>query len=772
MKRLPAWLQRWLPAASTPTRSVRLGFETLEDRLVLSSTLVNPTFQQWAQQQIHLDDVTVAQPAAHAAATAQSAATNNSFGALVGLNPVLANTSYRGAGYSVAVIDTGINYNDPNLGGGWGKRVIAGYNFVNNTSDPMDDNGHGTFVASEIGSSSTTYSGVAPDVNLIALKVLDSTGSGTYANVLNALNRVITHQAQYNIVAVNLSLGSGDYTVNPYTYLESDFATLKSDGVFIAVAAGNDYYVDNSQAGLDYPAISSNVVSVGAVWDGNFGAVAWANGARDTSTAADQIVSFSQRSSALSLLAPGAIITGDGLHGGTITMAGTSMATPIVAGAAVILHEALVDSGKSANANQNYILQLMQSTGKTVVDSNNGTDNVQHTSLTFHRIDIAAALAALGHGVQQPPPPTPTPPAQVQPPTLAAIANQTVSLGKSLTLQLNASDPNGLPLTYSASVPSSSALAYQLRTSLGLQYAGSYYTNLMGANERWIYSSSGQWYCLLPNGDLRRWAGTWTATMQPAALIANIGASYYTNPNLLLNATAATAPATASVSSSGVLLVQPAAGYQGSFTVQVTVSNGTKTATQSFTVTVAAATSTSPPPAPAAPTLGAIPNQTVSGGQSISVPLSAKGPSGAPLTFTVTVTSISSQALQLKTSLGLQSTASYYTNLMGDNEKWLSSSSGQWYCLLPDGELRRWAGSWSATLLASALVANIGAAYYTNPNLLLNAQPVTSVGTVTVSGGKLIVQPTAMFRGTFVVQVTITSGGKTATQTCTVTVTA
>ena len=127
----------------------------------------------------------------------------------------MANYSYRGTGYTVAVIDTGIDYNNPYLGGGWGNRVIGGWNFVSNNSNPMDDNGHGTFVAGIIGSSDPSYLGIAPNVNFVALKVLDSTGSGTFGNVDLALQWVAAHQAQYNIVAVNMSLGSGNYTSEP-----------------------------------------------------------------------------------------------------------------------------------------------------------------------------------------------------------------------------------------------------------------------------------------------------------------------------------------------------------------------------------------------------------------------------------------------------------------------------------------------------------------------------------------------------------------------------
>ena len=184
MNLLPAWLRKWLQSPCAPVRNrqrrSRLTVELLEDRLTPSANpLADPTYAAWRQQTFRVDDAAVTKVATAAPAVQATAATNASFGSQIGLDQVLGSTSYRGDGYSVAVIDTGINYNDPNLGGGWGKRVIAGYDFVNNDSDPMDDNGHGTFVASEIGSSSTVYSGVAPNVNLIDLRVLDGSGSGS-----------------------------------------------------------------------------------------------------------------------------------------------------------------------------------------------------------------------------------------------------------------------------------------------------------------------------------------------------------------------------------------------------------------------------------------------------------------------------------------------------------------------------------------------------------------------------------------------------------------
>src|ERR1035438_8627351 len=163
-----------------------------------------------------------------------------------------------------------------------------------------------------------------------------------------------------------MSLGSGNYTVNPYTFLESDLATLKNDGVFMAVAAGNSFYTNNSAVGLDYPAIDPLVASVGAVYDGNFGSVAWASGARDNTTGVDHIASFSQRGPALSIMAPGAMVTSTYLNNTFQEMAGTSMAAPVVAGAAVLIHQEM--DALHLTANETTILGVMQKTGVTLVD--------------------------------------------------------------------------------------------------------------------------------------------------------------------------------------------------------------------------------------------------------------------------------------------------------------------------------------------------------------------------------------------------------------------
>jgi subtilisin family serine protease len=580
------WPSRWFRVKNAPAlrkpSPARLLIEQLEERVVLT-TAPTAVYQQWAQQVIHVDDASLNAVTLPVGPTAQNTIPQNaSFGSMIGLPAVFSDTNYRGDGYSVAIIDTGVDYNNPNLGSGFGPghRVIAGWDFVNNDANPMDDNGHGTHVAGIIGSSNGTYSGIAPDVNLIALKVLDATGSGTFQNVQNALDWVVAHRSQYNIVAVNMSLGSGNYSVNPYTFLDTDLSSLKTNGVFVSVAAGNSFYSLNSVPGLDYPAIDSNVVSVGAVYDGNFGSMAWASGARDYVTAPDLIASFSQRSSALSILAPGAMITSTYLNDAFQAMAGTSMAAPVIAGAAVIIHQAM--DSLHLTANESTILALMQRTGVSIVDNATADANVKPTGLTFKRIDLAAALDALGT-----PPTTPTPPPVNVAPVLQPIADQTVAPGASRTLTLAATDPNGDAVTFTVTVIGvSTSQAYQLKTSLGLTYAGSYFQNIWGKNEKWLTSKTGIWYCILPNGQLRRWTGSMATTLQPANLVTTLSTSIYADPSLILNAQPAVGPTVSVVGK--ILTIKAPAGVTGSYQIQVTASDGKLTSSKTFTLTVAA----------------------------------------------------------------------------------------------------------------------------------------------------------------------------------------
>ncbi|MDZ4779297.1 MAG: S8 family serine peptidase [Planctomycetia bacterium] len=367
-----------------------------------------------------------------------------------------ANYGYNGAGYTVAVLDTGIDYTHSSLAGSY----IGGWDFVDNDADPRDQNGHGTHVAGIIaGSASSTYPGVASGAKILSLRVLGKDGSGSFANVEKALQWVAQHQQQFNIVAVNMSLGAGNFNINPWQFLEDDLALLESRGVFLSTASGNGFSTYGSQLGLGFPATSNYTVSVGAVWSGNFGAVTFGSGAKDFSTAADRITSFSQRSAALDILAPGAFVTNAAMGGGWARLAGTSMAAPVVAGAAVLIHQALDARGLGHLATQSFILDIMQDTGVTVVDGDNEQDNVTNSWLTFKRLDVANALAAVaslggggggGGGTTNPGTPGTNPgttnPGTSNPPVVTV--NPNANFVRALYRELLGRDPDSAGLAY------------------------------------------------------------------------------------------------------------------------------------------------------------------------------------------------------------------------------------------------------------------------------------------------------------------------------------
>src|SRR3954451_23995984 len=152
-----------------------------------------------------------------------------------------------GKGIGVAVVDSGINYNLAPLGGGFGSghKVVAGYDFVDNDPDPMDNDGHGTEVAGVIGANpfdfiGDHYSGVAPDAKLLALRVTHGEDGAADTTIKEALDWVLTNRTTYNIKVVNISLGSGSYTsAQNNSTLSSDLAELARLDVLVVAASGN-----------------------------------------------------------------------------------------------------------------------------------------------------------------------------------------------------------------------------------------------------------------------------------------------------------------------------------------------------------------------------------------------------------------------------------------------------------------------------------------------------------------------------------------------------
>ncbi|MER7269240.1 S8 family peptidase [Micromonospora sp. WMMD712] len=212
------------------------------------------------------------------------------------------NYTSAGTGVTAYIIDTGINVNHNDFGG----QAVDGYDAVDNALPAADCNGHGTHVSGTVGG--TTY-GVAKDVKLVAVRVLNCRGRGTNAGVIGGVNWVTSnHQAGQPAVA-NMSLGGG-----ANSSLDTAVANSIADGVTYAVAAGNS----NANACTSSPAAVPTAITVGATQS---------NDAR---------ASFSNFGTCLDIFAPGVDVLSAWYSSNTATntISGTSMASPHVAGAA------------------------------------------------------------------------------------------------------------------------------------------------------------------------------------------------------------------------------------------------------------------------------------------------------------------------------------------------------------------------------------------------------------------------------------------------------
>jgi len=174
--------------------------------------------------------------------------------------PVTKGAAINGTGpIHVAVIDTGIDYNSSELHAAY----KGGHNFITGSDDPLDDFGHGSHVSGIIAAADDNQGvvGVAPAVDIYALKVLDQCGSGSNENVIHAIDWIIQKKADIggNWVA-NLSLGSSDSSLVEQTAFQRG-----SDAGIIFFAASGNSYDTNPVDGLSFPAGYPSVVSVGAI---------------------------------------------------------------------------------------------------------------------------------------------------------------------------------------------------------------------------------------------------------------------------------------------------------------------------------------------------------------------------------------------------------------------------------------------------------------------------------------------------------------------------
>lgn len=219
----------------------------------------------------------------------------------------------KGKGMKVAVLDTGCDVNHPDLK----DRIIGGRNFTDDdSSNPeiyTDYNGHGTHVAGTIAAQENDAGviGVAPEADLLIVKVLNRNGSGQYAWIIKGIHYAIEQNADI----ISMSLGG---PVDVPELHDAIKAAIRKN-ILVVCAAGNEGDGDDSTDEFAYPGCYNEVVSVGAI-----------NLERDSSR-------FTNSHNEVDCVAPGEGILSTYLNGKYATLSGTSMAAPHVSGALALI---------------------------------------------------------------------------------------------------------------------------------------------------------------------------------------------------------------------------------------------------------------------------------------------------------------------------------------------------------------------------------------------------------------------------------------------------
>lgn len=300
-------------------------------------------------------------------------------------------TNLTGKDQTVCIIDTGVDYTNPSLGGCYGNnnplsscKVIGGWDFCadnkNCTTEDnniTDINGHGTHVAGIL-SGNGPITGVAPDSKIVALKVLNSTGAGWDNDILSAIDWCIDNATKFNISVISMSLG-GDNIYSNYCDNSSGDNNLFSQkiteaqekNISVVIATGND----NSTLGISSPACIKNAIRVGASYE-------------------NSIANFTNRGINFSdiLLAPGVDVNSTIPPNSYLNphdknwgiLSGTSMATPHVAGTILLLNQY-----RTQILGKNFAPQLIKS---KLIQFGKKINDTIGTLLNYSRIDVFSTL--------------------------------------------------------------------------------------------------------------------------------------------------------------------------------------------------------------------------------------------------------------------------------------------------------------------------------------------------------------------------------------------
>jgi len=346
------------------------------------------------------------------------------------------------AGVFVAVLDTGIKYDHPDLAANIGTDMDgkSGIDTVNGDLDPMDDHGHGTHVAGTIGAKGNNAAGVAGvnwTVGLLGVKVLAANGSGTGDSIVAGLNYVVDQKSRgLNIRVANMSLGGWMAPIDtpdtdPYALAHK---AVSDAGVVLVVAAGNEFQdIDNPRGPgsdpyhpaydyrgeLNYPACFqfANMITVASI---------------TSTTARSDFSNYSPNY--VHLAAPGSAVLSTTFDGAYGSKNGTSMACPHVAGAAALV--AAAHPGETAGQIRSRIL-----------DNATANTNLAGKVTTGGHLNVAAAISGT-------PPTVPVSGVSVSPTESRLFIGETVALTATV-LPANADNKS---VSWSSSNPASAAV--------------------------------------------------------------------------------------------------------------------------------------------------------------------------------------------------------------------------------------------------------------------------------------------------------------------------
>ena len=303
--------------------------------------------------------------------------------------------TYNGSGVSVAIVDSGVDYTHPRLGGGGfpNSKIIGGYDTGSNDANPIPaGEAHGTccagIAAGMLGTVGDYIGGVAPNAKIYALKAVTDTGEWPTDSTLAAWDWCITHRNDNPANPIMVISNSWGYVNLPFNNsAEADAyspahttaaQTAVNAGITILAASGNDGFAGQ---GISWPSAMSNVISVGAVYD-----------------TTDQVTDYSNTAENLDILAPADpvyttdIVGAGGYDPGDYfpSFNGTSSACPFAAGSVAVIQSAAMQlTGEYLMPSQ--VRTLLKITGDSVTDTK--------VAITKPRVNVGAAIALLSSSV-------------------------------------------------------------------------------------------------------------------------------------------------------------------------------------------------------------------------------------------------------------------------------------------------------------------------------------------------------------------------------------